>query len=118
MKIRSIMTGMLFVGIIGSSMLSIAEEPAKDGKTVFLAQKCDMCHSVTSQELASKKKTGAFDLSTIGDKANAETLTKYMKKEVELNGKKHAMAWKGSDEDLKILVTWFETLKEVKEEKK
>ncbi len=57
------------------------------------------------------KKSDAVDLSTVGKDQTEEFLMKYLKKETKLNDKDHKSSFKGSDEDLKILVDWLVTLK-------
>ena len=96
-----------FIGIMATAQDKAPE--AKDGKTIFTEKenKCTMCHSVKSLEI----KGGKTDLSTVGDKNKADDMKAFLKKEGELNGKKHGMAFKGSDEDLTILTKWLESLK-------
>ena len=79
-----------------------------DGKQIFLAQKCNMCHSVSTagiERTTKSEKMAAKDLINI-DK-DAAALTKYIKKETDLDGKKHGKAWTGTDEELGAVVTWI-----------
>ncbi len=89
--------------------------PAGDasGKKIFVDNKCTMCHSITSEEITSKKKD-AIDLSKLSSDLTADFLTKYLKKEEATDGKKHKSAFKGSDEDLDKMVRWLLTFKEKK----
>lgn len=89
---------------------TIADQPGDDGKKIFVDNKCNMCHTVTSAGIESKK-SDASDLSTVGKDKTVEFLTKYLKKEAKINDKDHKSAFKGSDEDLKVLVDWLLTLK-------
>ena len=89
---------------------TIADQPGDDGKKIFDDNKCNMCHTVTSAGIESKK-SDASDLSTVGKDKTVEFLTKYLKKEAKINDKDHKSAFKGSDEDLKVLVDWLLTLK-------
>ncbi|MEO8231129.1 MAG: c-type cytochrome [Ignavibacteriota bacterium] len=89
---------------------TIADQKSDDGKKVFVDNKCNMCHTVTSVGIESKK-SDAVDLSAVGKDATQEFLLKYLKKEVKLNEKDHKSSFKGSDADLKILVDWLLTLK-------
>ena len=84
------------------------DDPA--GKKIFIDTKCNMCHTVTSAGIESKK-SDAKDLSNVGSEQNIEFFTKYLKKEVKLNDKDHKFAFKGSDEDFKKLVDWLASLK-------
>lgn len=89
---------------------TIADQQNEDGKKIFVDNKCNMCHTVTTAAIESKK-SDAVDLSTVGKDKTIEFLTKYLKKEAKLNDKDHKSAFKGSDEDLKVLVDWLLTLK-------
>lgn len=90
--------------------INAQDEPA--GKNIFVAQKCAMCHSVSSVAIDSKKKD-ASDLSTFADaeEVNAEFLTSYLKKEAKKDDKDHKVPFKGTDEELVQLVDWLLTLK-------
>lgn len=88
--------------------LSSNDDPA--GKKIFVDQKCNMCHTVKSVGIESKK-SDATDLSNVGAQLKSDEITKYLKKEMKLNGKDHKTAFKGSDEELKKLVEWLATLK-------
>ena len=98
-----------FLVIVVLAALSIGPSAsAVDGKTIFLAQKCNMCHSVPTagiERTTKSDKMAGKDLVNL-DK-DAATLTKYIKKEVDLDGKKHGKAWTGTDEELGATVTWL-----------
>jgi mono/diheme cytochrome c family protein len=83
-----------------------------DGKAIFLAQKCNMCHSVSTagieRTMKSEKMAGP-DLVNV--KEDAATLTKYLRKEADLKGKKHGKAFTGSDEELGAMVAWIQAQK-------
>lgn len=87
--------------------ISSNDDPA--GKKIFVDQKCNMCHTVKSAGIESKK-SDATDLSNVGSEMKSEDMIKYLKKEIKLNNKDHKTAFKGSDEDLKKLVEWLSTL--------
>lgn len=102
------------LSVIGLSFVQFAQAEGNDGKAIFESSKCATCHSVDSQGIAAKKKSDKTpDLSelTKGDDMNLEFWTKYLKKDATLNGKKHAIPFKGSDEDLKVMVEWLMSLK-------
>jgi cytochrome c551/c552 len=86
--------------------------PAVDapGKNIFVDNKCTMCHSVEVAEVTSKK-NDAKDLSNLSADLTSDFLTKYLKKEESLEGKKHKTAFKGSDEELQQMVDWLLTFK-------
>jgi cytochrome c5 len=89
---------------------TIADQPSDDGKKVFVDNKCNMCHTVKSAGIESKK-SDAVDLSAVGKDKTEEFLMKYLKKETKLNDKDHKASFKGTDEDLTKLVQWLSTLK-------
>ena len=89
---------------------TITNNSSDDGKKIFVDNKCAMCHTIQSVGIESKK-SDAVDLSTVGKDMTEEFLMKFLKKEAKLNDKDHKSSFKGSDEDLKILVDWLLTLK-------
>ena len=79
-----------------------------DGKAIFLAQKCNMCHSVPPagiEKTTKSEKMAGPDIVNL--KTDAATLTKYLRKQADLNGKKHVKGFTGSDEELGALVAWM-----------
>ncbi|TNF30833.1 MAG: c-type cytochrome [Deltaproteobacteria bacterium] len=80
-----------------------------DGKALFLENKCDKCHSVTSKGVEAAKPDKAVDLSTVS--GDADFLAKFLKKEATkaVDGKdvKHKKKWGGSDEDLSAIIGWL-----------
>ncbi|TNF35986.1 MAG: c-type cytochrome, partial [Deltaproteobacteria bacterium] len=94
----------------GTPAAPAADAAPADGKALFLDNKCDSCHSVTSKGVAGKKPEKAFDLSAVKD--GKDLLVKYLKKEVakaNADGEeaKHKKKWGGSDEELSALVDWL-----------
>ena len=111
------LTALLGAPILIAALLPVlAAQPAgaadAPGKTVFTAQKCTMCHSVDSQQIAQTSKMAGSDLSDVGATRDAAWLTQYLKKEVANGGgKKHSKEWKGTEAELEQLVDWLVTLK-------
>jgi hypothetical protein len=99
----------LIVALFGFAF-SFAQNKGLDAKKVFETQKCNMCHTVTSAGLTSKKKD-AVDLSTVGSTYKADFLTKYLKKEAKIKDVAHKVGFKGTDEEMTSLVKWLESLK-------
>ena len=95
------------------SMVAIAKaEDVPAGQNLFLDKKCNTCHSVDSVKITKKLASSkAPDLSNVGSERDAEWITKWLNKEVELNGKKHMPTWSGTPEDQKTLVEWVASLK-------
>jgi mono/diheme cytochrome c family protein len=101
--------------IASAAPAAAAGEAAKTGKDIFLAQKCNVCHSIDSQSVArtsTSDKMKGPDLSNVGGEHLAPWITQWIKKEVAAtDGKKHMPAWKGTDDELKKLADWLATLK-------
>jgi mono/diheme cytochrome c family protein len=103
-----------FLGI--SAYAQAQDEPA--GKTIFMNSKCNTCHSIESMGITKKMASSkAPDLSNVGSERKADWIMKWLKKEETLHEKKHLAEFKGTDEDLKTLATWLETLKKPAETK-
>jgi mono/diheme cytochrome c family protein len=111
----SILAAVVLLAVFYSGPASGAAAPAKlDGKQIFLAQKCNLCHSVSSagieRTMKSEKMAGP-DLTNLAAKQDAATLTKFLKKEGEINGKKHGKAFTGSDEEMAAVISWLQRQK-------
>jgi len=111
--VRSILFLVLLTvtGVLLASMMAAAQG-APDGKTLFVENKCNMCHSIDSQGIEKKLKSGkGKDLSTVGTDRDPAWLQKWLKKEIDLDGKKHEKSFKGTDAELDTLIKWLGTLK-------
>lgn len=92
--------------------MGLASVAHADGKEMFVEMKCNKCHSIDAEGIEqTKKKQKGGDLSEVGKERDAEWMTKYIKKEVDIEGKKHKNKWKGTDGELKTIVDWLATLK-------
>lgn len=79
-----------------------------DGKEIFLAQKCNLCHAVPPAGIEATTKSEKMKGPDLVDlKRDAEWIEKFVTKKVELNGKLHMKEFKGSDEELDALVDWL-----------
>lgn len=113
------MRATVFAGAMAAVLLiggmSASSASAADGKELFVAQKCNLCHSIaaagiTATTKSEKMKGPALD-GVVAEKGVEWTL-KFLHKEVELEGKKHGKdISKLSDADLKTLVDWLATQK-------
>ena len=81
---------------------------AADGKEIFLGQKCNMCHAVSSAGITPTGKIKAPDLTGLAAKEDPAWLGKFLKKEADKKGKKHIKPFTGSAEDLTTLVDWLQ----------
>jgi mono/diheme cytochrome c family protein len=120
MKQLLALTLFLLAGLVVGAVLSTmpttvyaADSGGAPGKDVFLAQKCNMCHSVSSAGIEAKVKSEKMrgpDLDGCCKDKDAAWITQFLKKEVDLDGAKHKGTFKGTDEELKALVAWIKSL--------
>jgi mono/diheme cytochrome c family protein len=81
---------------------------AGEGQKIFMAQKCNLCHTVSTVGIEAKttsEKMKGPDL--VGISTDAATLAPYLKGESELNGAKHKKKATCSDAELKTLIDWI-----------
>jgi len=96
--------------VIGVPLLlwSTAAFAAPDGKQVFLNQKCNTCHSVSSAGIEAtikvEKDKGPDLTGVASDKAK---LKDYLLQKSEMNGKKHSKKIGGTDEEVNALLDWL-----------
>ena len=94
-----------------AAALAAAPAPAAeqlDGKKIFLAQKCETCHAVSSAEIKATGKIKAPDLAGAAAKRDAGVLSDYLRRNADLNGKKHVKPFTGSDEEMGALIAWLQ----------
>lgn len=83
-----------------------------DAVKLFVDNKCNSCHSVKTYNIEVKNKnTKAPDLSNIGSQRTPDFLIKYLKKEIEIAGKKHCVTFLGNEGELAELVEWMVSLR-------
>jgi mono/diheme cytochrome c family protein len=108
--------------VIGVAFSQEAAKPAaKDGKALFLENKCNNCHSIDAQKVAKKASAEegeasesskkAPDLSSVGLDLKADFMDKFLNKTADIKGEKHPKKWKGTPEDLSTITKWLETQK-------
>lgn len=86
-----------------------------DGKQIFLAQKCNLCHAVSPAGIEATTKSEKMkgpDLVGLA-KTDAKLINGYLRKVADINKKKHVKQFTGSDEELGALIAWLQ-----KQEKK
>lgn len=86
-----------------------ASGSALDGKRIFLAEKCNVCHSIAVAGIEATTKSEKLkgpDLGMPFTAARSE-VEKYIRQAAKLDGKKHKKGFKGSDEELAVLVDWL-----------
>jgi cytochrome c553 len=89
---------------------SFSQEQTPDGEQIFLDNKCNKCHSVTSMDITSKK-NDAVDLSDAGSAGDVEFLKSFLLKEADIDDTSHKIKFKGSEEELNTLAEWLASLK-------
>jgi mono/diheme cytochrome c family protein len=115
----SVLTGTVLFAVLYSGSASGAAAPAAgaaapDGKAVFLAQSCSLCHSVSSagiERTVKSEKVAGPDLTNLAAKEDPAKLAKFLHKEIDINGKKHGKTFTGSDAELAALISWLQQQK-------
>ncbi len=109
--IKTTIALLISLSLVSISLVQFAYSQEKTGKEIFEGAKCNACHSVEKAGIEAKKKSDKVpDLSKLAEGHDADFFAKYLKKEETLNSKKHAVAFKGSDEELKTMVDWLMSL--------
>jgi mono/diheme cytochrome c family protein len=104
----AVLGSIVVLAVIGSSPAA-AQGAKLDGKAIFLAQKCNVCHSMPTvgiERTTKSEKMAGPELVNI--KEDAAFLTKYLRKQADHKGKKHGKAFTGSDEELGALIAWIQ----------
>ena len=96
---------------------------ARDGKAIFVENKCNTCHTVqvagvekkkaATAESAEEKKSDRKppDLSATGLERKPEWIAAYLMKTEAIKGEKHSRKFRGTAADLKVVSAWLSTLK-------
>ena len=87
-----------------------ASHDSLDGEKIFMAQKCNLCHGVEAAGIAATTKSDKVkgpDLSEVTEHRKDEWLADYLRKEEAIDGKQHAKAFTGSDEELGAVIAWL-----------
>lgn len=117
MKTLAVAFSILFTGVLLATSYSGEAQAQKvlDGKQIFLAQKCNLCHSIPPAGIRATVKSEKMkgpDLTGLA-KQDAKLLNDYLRKKADINGKKHGKEFTGSDEEIGALIAWLQ-----KQEKK
>jgi hypothetical protein len=94
----------------GAPTPNTADQVTFDGKEIFLAQKCDLCHTVSSAGIEAKTKSDKMkgpDLTT-AEKRDPKLLADFMRKTAQIDDQDHKKEFKGSDEELGALLSWIQ----------
>jgi mono/diheme cytochrome c family protein len=103
-------TFLLALAVPAATLLATPGRAAEqlDGKKIFLAQKCETCHAVSSAEIKATGKIKAPDLTGTAAKRDATLLSGYLRRNAEIGGKKHIKPFTGSDEEAGALIAWLQ----------
>ncbi len=105
-------TGLLAFLVFAFLLTPVIYADDAPGKKLFLANKCNTCHSIESQTIKKTLATSkAPDLSNVGSERKADWIAQFIQKKIDKDGKKHLKLWAGKEEDLKTLTEWLVTLK-------
>lgn len=117
MKNLTLKAGFAALGISAIVALGGAGTTEPNGKSIFLTNKCNSCHSIQAQGIVKagnetvESKTPPPDLSGVGLKHSAAWMVKYLLKKETLDDAKHLKKFKGPEDDLNTLAAWLETQK-------
>jgi mono/diheme cytochrome c family protein len=81
------------------------------GKTIFLEQHCNLCHSLESdgiQRIIKSPAAAGPDLGGVVAKKGPEWTKKWLLREVEIKGQKHRKVLHLEDQQLTTLISWLE----------
>jgi len=111
---RGFLCGLVALALAGplAGPTAVAAEELADGRELFIAQKCNMCHSVPEVEvvaLVKSKKMRGPDMPA--ESREPDWIVRYLKREVQLNGKDHKKEFKGTEEELRAIAAWLVELK-------
>ena len=84
--------------------------PALDDGEEAFRKNCAECHGVKVAKIeatAKNEKDRGPDLTGIGEKYQPQWIARYVKEEADNDGKSHKKKFKGSDEELQVLVDWL-----------
>ncbi len=98
--------------LLVSAASTWAGEAETDGKEQYMSAGCNTCHAVASVEIEAKTTSEKMRGPDIGGfkSDNVDELVQYLRKETELDGKKHMKGFKGTDEELQVIIDWLGSL--------
>ncbi|MDA8019003.1 MAG: cytochrome c [Thermoanaerobaculia bacterium] len=94
--------------VLGPAQRASAQQTV-DGKAVFVAEKCGLCHGVQAAGIQAKttsEKLKGPDLSGYEAEEGFDVRS-YLRKESEKDGAAHRREFKGTDEELQALLDWL-----------
>jgi cytochrome c5 len=110
MKSQALTALLTVLLLVGALFVAVTPAAAADGKEIFLAQKCNLCHSISVAGIEATTKSEKMkgpDLTGKVAEQGVEWTLKFLHKEVDLDGKKHGKELKLTPEETKTLVDWL-----------
>ena len=107
----TLILAVLMLAVLYSGPAAAQSAKVLDGKQIFLAQKCNLCHGVSSAAITATTKSDKMkgpDLTNTASKRDAKVLNAYLRKTADINGKKHVKQFTGSDEEMGALIAWMQ----------
>ena len=107
----SVPAGIAFLCSDYASPAYAADESGAAGKKIFLDQHCNLCHSLEVdgiQRIIKSPAAAGPDLGGVVAKKGPEWTTKWLRQEVEIDGKKHRKTIHLGDQQVATLVSWLE----------
>ncbi len=86
-----------------------ADEETPAGRAAFLDHRCNVCHAVEAAGIEAKAKEPGPDLTGYSTEDLA-ALGRYLRKEEARDGEDHTKTFKGTDEELAVIVDWLASL--------
>jgi hypothetical protein len=88
------------------------------GKDLFVGQKCNKCHKVSTEAIAPlKDKDDIIDLAGVGSGHEVAWFKQWLRKEIDKDSQvkigekvKHKGSWKGTDAELDTITAWLKGL--------
>lgn len=98
------------VASVGEPTTALAQERVEDPGMKVFTEQCSLCHGVASAEIKPKtedEEGQGPDLGGLAEKTDSQSIMAFVNQEGALDGKRHRHEFKGSDEELQVLVDWL-----------
>lgn len=113
MKTTLSISAFLFPLILTAGLAAADDESPPEAKELFLANKCNLCHSIDSYEVVRKTKSEKIkgpDLSDVGSRHAADWIAGFLNRLELLNDKRHKKEFKGAPKEAQELAEWLASL--------
>ena len=120
----ALLAGAFTVAAVAAVAMAADAPAPKDGKALFVENKCNTCHTIQAAGVEKKKASSTDtadakeekstkkppDLSGVGLERKPEWIAGYLMKTESIKGEKHGRKFRGTAEELKVVSTWLSTL--------